>query len=373
MLIERYRTWIFDAPPSDLFLLMIKASCTPEDARFLSRFPFLPHTLEQLSDRMGLSMDELTARMAPLLRRGLLYEAQGKSSVRYCLNDSVFGSYRMPGWAGVDDEWNRAYAPLANRYYIQHMGADFLGHQTKGLRAIPIEKTIRDTRQILPYEDVMAFVELEDYHTVSTCACRHRHNLDPDFASCRHETMNCLHFGPLGRYIVKYGMGKEISREQTREILRNAADAGLVHGISNYRSKMDTICNCCSCCCLFLESIAIAPPNPRGHQRSNYCIEHDPGTCKACGLCEKRCPVGAIKQTGHTDPPGDENRKNREKKEVVYDPDQCIGCGVCAHKCPTQSLKLVRRNGPEEDIPESPSDAGRRMLQERQRDYAKIF
>jgi Pyruvate/2-oxoacid:ferredoxin oxidoreductase delta subunit len=314
--------------------------------------------------------------MAQLLKKGLLYEVSGKSAVRYSLTDALFGSYRMPGWAGIDDEWNRAYAPLSNQYYIQHIGADFMGHPTKGLRAIPIEQTIKDTRQIMPYEDIMAFVEQEDYHTVSTCACRHRHNLDPDFATCKHETLNCLHFGSLGRYIVKYGLGKEISPEQTREILKNAADAGLVHGISNYKSKMDTICNCCSCCCLFLESITIAPPNPRGHQRSNYRVEHNQETCKSCGLCQKRCPIKAIELKDRTEQmdshPG-ENLKHPYKKEVAYDPDRCIGCGVCVHKCPTQSLKLVRRGEFEEDFPENPSDAGNRMLRERERDLSKIF
>jgi len=65
--------------------------------------------------------------------------------------------------------------------------------------------------------------------------------------------------------------------------------------------------------------------------------------------------------------------KNGEMTELHYDADRCIGCGVCVHKCPTQSLWLVRRSGAEEDIPERPFDAGSRMLQERGRDFSKVF
>lgn len=283
-LIERYRTWILGGPDTDLLMAMMELRFTPEEAGFLARIPFMPHTKEQLSEKLGMSLDELTGRMAPLLKKGFIYEVAGRTAVRYTLTDQLFAFYRLPGWTGEDSEFTRTLAPLQNKYYIEQYGADFTGHTTQGLRAIPIAQTVQDTRQILPYEDILYFVDQEDYHTVSECACRVRHNLDPDFETCKYETTNCLHFGRLGRYIVKHGMGKEISKTETLEILKNAADAGLVHGISNMKKGADTICNCCSCCCIFLETIHIDPPNPRGHNRSNYRLALNPETCKACGL-----------------------------------------------------------------------------------------
>jgi Na+-translocating ferredoxin:NAD+ oxidoreductase subunit B len=287
----------------------------------------------------------------------------------------VFFLYRMPGWKGEHDEWNRKILSLANKYYVDHFGAEFVGHTTKGLRAIPISQTIRDTRQILPYEDVLQYVEREEYHSVSTCACRHRHNIDTNVESCKHDTETCLHFGKLGHYCVQQGVGRRITREETLAILKKSADTGLVHGISNSKKGIDTICNCCSCCCLFLEPVKM-PLLMRGkHQRSNYLVRHDAQTCKVCGLCEKRCPVNAIELRDKEDAPrpeGGRKPKAKDLKFVVYDSDQCIGCGVCVHKCPTQSLSLVRRQQ-EEDIPETFSELGRRFLMERGRDMSKIF
>lgn len=371
LLIERYRTWLFNLPDAKELLPMFELRIRPEEADFLSRFPFRPHTLQQLSQRLGISVDQLMATIEPLKRKGLIMEVEGKSGIRYSLTDPIFSFYRMPGWKGEDDEFNRKLSPKLNRYYIEHLGADFMGQNTKGLRALPIAGTLADTRTILPYEDVLNFIEQVDFHSVSTCACRHRHNLDPMFNICRHDTTNCLHFGKLGRYIVKHGMGKQIEKVEALEILKNAADAGLVHGISNHKQGMDTICNCCSCCCLFLEIIKIDPPNPRGHQRSNYVVSHNAITCKACGLCVQRCPMDALKivesQTTYA------LKEERRQKKIISNPRKCMGCGVCVHKCPTQSLKLVRRSDRNEDIPENPSEAGKRLLMERGKVAEKSF
>lgn len=375
-LIDHLRNWIFDLPESQLLLPMLEMRFTPEEAEFLSRFPHIPSTMEQLSGIYGIPADELMAVMQAMMRKGFIYRVEGRTAVRYSLPDSIFVFYRMPGWKGDEDALNRELAPLINRYYIDEMGADFMGYPTKGLRAIPIAHTVEDTKHITPYEDVMAFLEWQDYHSVSTCPCRHRHNLDPAFETCKHETENCLHFGRLGRYIVQNDMGREISPEETREILEAAAEAGLVHGISNTMEGMDTICNCCSCCCLMLEPVRLIPPEQRGHQRSNYMLEMNHDTCKACGLCAKRCPMDALELKDKEGVPKvDESGKKlkaRDTKEVVFQPNLCIGCGVCVYKCPTQSLSLVHRET-EEDIPENMSDIGSRFLTERGRDFTQIF
>ena len=365
-LIDHMRTWLFELPDSEILMPMLEVRFSPEEAAFLSKFPNMPHTLEELSRRLGLSPEALTQKMDPMIRKGMIYRVEGRNAVRYTFTDVIFFFSRMPGWKGEKDEWNRRVAPLFNRYYIDHLGDDFMGHPTKGLRAIPIARTIEDTRQVMPYEDVVQFVEREDYLTVSTCACRHRHNLDPNLPTCKHETETCLHFGKLGRYIVRHDMGREITREETMEILANAADAGLVHGISNTREGMDTICNCCSCCCLFLESVNMPAPVPRGHQPSNYICTINPLTCKGCGLCTERCPMGALSLVAS------EETDNKAGKVSALDPERCIGCGVCVHKCPTQSLVLVRREE-EQDYPRDMGEAGRRMLEERGRDISMVF
>jgi len=358
-LIERHREWVFGLPDSEFLMPLLELRFTSEEAEFLSNLPFMPHTAEKLSESLNIDIDVVSEKLDDFAKRGLVMRVEGRRRIQYALTDAIFNFYRMPGWKGGVDEWNRKIVPYINQYYIDAMANEFLNHPTQGLRAIPINETIKDPRKIMPYEDILKVIDSAKYFAVSTCACRHRHNLDPEFEECKHETMNCLHFDTLGKYTVQNGLGKEITKEETLEILAKAADAGLVHGVSNTKNGVDTICNCCPCCCLYLESIVKMPaPVPRGHQPSNYVREIDEEKCIGCGLCARRCPMKAIDHI-------------KEEKRVIFNPDQCIGCGVCVHKCPKEAIYLVHSEG-EIDVPSNMMELGLRLLNERGRNLDTV-
>jgi formate hydrogenlyase subunit 6/NADH:ubiquinone oxidoreductase subunit I len=355
-LIEHMQNWVIGLPETAEVQQLLAARLTDEEAEFLAGFPFLPHSIEQLAEIYKMPADELTARLDPMARKGLVFRHESKNTIRYALNESMFMFFRSPFWAGKDDAETKKLARLGNKYFYPTYGREFGRIQTTGLRAIPIERTVADPRRIQPYEDVMQVIEREDFVCVAHCPCRQRMNLDPDSASCQHKTFNCLHFGRLARYMVKQEMGKQISSEETREILEAAADAGLVHGISGHKGAPDSICNCCSCCCIYLQSANVL--GLHGHQRSNYRARVDTLTCKGCGFCEERCPMNAIQMAAS--PQAD----NKSGRVPGFDTEKCIGCGVCVHKCPTQSLTLAHIEC-EEDFPETEREMAQRMAEER--------
>nr|MDO8077080.1 hypothetical protein [Candidatus Freyarchaeota archaeon] len=182
-LVEHLRGWIFGMPDSEYLMPMLELRLTPEEAEFLSQIPFLPHTAEQLSERLGIPLEEIREKLDEFAWRGIVTRMEGRTAVRYALGDTIFMFYRNPGWWGRDDEWNRRIAPLLNKYYTDALAEDFRGHPTQALRAIPINEAIKDTREIMPYEDILKIVDNFEYYSVSTCACRHRKNLDPDSES----------------------------------------------------------------------------------------------------------------------------------------------------------------------------------------------
>ncbi len=379
-LIEHQRLWVFGLPDSAVLMPLLKQYFTPEEAALCAEIPHLPKTPEELSPRLQIPIAILTEKLDELARRGIVQRSVGRNATRYALMDGLFWFYRASGWAGAAEPWNREISPLLNVYYRDSMANAFMGLHTKGLRAIPVRETIADTRTVMPYEDIVQVIDQVSYYTVSTCPCRHRKNLDPDSPTCKHETLNCLHFDRLGEYIVQQGMGKEITREETLEILAAAADAGLVHGISNTKTKMDTICNCCTCCCLFLEaSVHMPAPVPRGHQPSNYVLAIDTEVCRACGLCARRCPMGAL-TLAHADSSaalagkGAEHLSELERtaQDLVYDPARCLGCGVCVHKCPSQAIRLVHRDEAY-DFPVTMAEQGQRMMIEQRLDPMAVF
>jgi len=315
---------------------MLTSYITLEEAAFLTDIPFSSSTPEELAAIKNMDPGDIRPLLEDLARKGLLYVTESDERTRYHLNDSFFIFFRAAFWSGIDDEAHRDLAHKVNNYFFDGWFDQFKSLPFRGLRTIPIEQTVTcdSGKAVLPLEDIVKIIEHLDYHTVSSCPCRMRHNLDPTKEGCDHPVENCLHFGDLGRYCVQTGIGREITKEETIRILKEAADAGLVHGLSNATDRPDTICSCCNDACMWFESYRLL-----GHdgslQPSHYRVKAEPLSCKACALCVKRCPMDALSLVT------DHEAKNKFKKSVAVDIVKCIGCGVCVHKCPGEALTLV--------------------------------
>lgn len=347
---SRFIAWLdkgwWHLPASEHLFPSIKAFFTPEEAVLLTGFPFKPTELKELADLKGREPDDLAARLDALARKGAVWRTERGGSLLYNLNDAFFIFFRGPFYAIPLDQATKAMAPPLNRYLRDGLMDQLAPVHTKALRTIPIAQTVEDPRRIAPYEDVVGMVDSQDFLAVSNCACRQRKAVDPDSARCEHPDEVCLHFGDLAHYLVDNGLSREITREEAKDILKIAADAGLVHAISNRQKDVDTICNCCRCSCLFFESYHVLK-HERSHDFSNYRLKLNPETCKACGLCVQRCPIQALTLE---DSPSAKNKQS--KAATLMNPDQCLGCGVCVHKCPTQSLILE----PRAEIQDPPKD-----------------
>jgi NAD-dependent dihydropyrimidine dehydrogenase PreA subunit len=357
------QSW-YGVPDSDVLLPYVTARYTPEEALLLTGMPYTPKSIAELSDLKSISAEVLRPKLDALASKGLVYKQMKGGEIFYRLHD-IFTIYRSFGWPGQSDEYSMKVGPLQHKYLMNGLMSPWQDVQEKGLRVLPVGMTIQDKRGVLPYEELGKILNNVEYFTVSHCPCRHANNLDPDSPDCRHPTEVCLHFDKLGHYIVENGMGREISRQETEEILKRCAELGLVHGISNQQEKPDTICNCCNDCCIWFLAM-----KHYGHDGSltpsNFRIAVNQTTCIGCGLCVRRCPMEAL---GLTDAPSVKGREtiltgkdgrqlklsNKTGKISGLNPIRCIGCGVCAYKCPSQSLTL-ERNQVEHQPPQTTRD-----------------
>ncbi len=271
-------------PASEHLFPSIMAFLKPDEAELLTGFPFMPAELKDIAALKGMAPHELMARLDPLAKKGAVWRTERGRRIFYYLNDAFFIFFRGPFYAIDHDQAARAMAPPLNRYLHDGLMDQLALAHTKPLRAIPIDKTIEDPRRI--------------------------------------------------------------TKEETKDILALAADAGLVHAVSNRRQEADTICNCCTCSCVFLESYHVLKQQ-KSRDFSNYRVKINQTTCKACGLCVERCPVQALTLADCA------LAGNERGEAATLDVDRCLGCGVCVHKCPTQSLILERR----EEIHHPPEDA----------------
>jgi ferredoxin len=139
----------------------------------------------------------------------------------------------------------------------------------------------------------------------------------------------CLKFDEMAEFLIEREMGREVTKEEAREIIGQAAKDGLVHFVDNALGDIKHNCNCCGCCCWALSPIK-RRKTPRDVIMATYFMrETDKKECIGCGDCVKVCPVDALTM-GDDFPLVDEN--------------WCVGCGVCIPKCPTGAAKLRKKS-----------------------------
>jgi len=345
---DKFREWLDQAwlrmPANDELYTLLRTHYTPEEAEFLTGFPFRTTAVEELVKLKGMEESELLPILDKLARAGKLWKDQKNGRTRYGLNEIMMGLYRTTFWAGREDEKSRKLAPPANHYQMSGMMDSWGKADFKGNRTVPIAETVHTDTTVKPYEDMVKILDGFEYYSVSACACRHKKALDPDYEPSKMPLEVCLHFDALGRYIVENDMGREITREETEEILAKSAKAGLVHAINNYQEKPDTICNCDKQYCWQFENYHILEHNTSVNP-SALVVAITSETCKGCGLCTKRCPMEALSKTNLAAANPEINKKGKVPR---LNPNACIGCGVCVVKCPTKSLILETRDEPVE-------------------------
>lgn len=323
--------------PMSPTLLKILAILYPgEEAEVALGLSFFENrTAEGWREVMPEKADGLDGILESMARRGTVYAEQKPGQKRtYRLLPSIVGFTETPFWAGKDTETARALAPLWLKYYSEEFGGE-LARGVPLVRVVPITESLDDASEILPFDALAERIKDGAFIAVAHCPCRQIARYVGE--GCDHSLENCLHFGGMARYIVEQDMGRRIDKQEALRILKDASEEGLVHVSDNIQGALSTICNCCSCCCVFLRSKNLA-----GHDclsRSNYLARVDADSCTACAVCEERCPVGAVSVNG----------------VAAVDEGMCIGCGVCTPTCGGEgAITLVLREEikPPPDIPE---------------------
>ncbi|MEW6186642.1 MAG: 4Fe-4S binding protein [Thermodesulfobacteriota bacterium] len=325
-LAERYDNGqIVGAPMTKTLLKILMLLANPEEAEVALKLPFQNITLSEARELYPEKADRIEEILDGMAVKGTVFRdihpSRGK---RYRLLPSLVGWQETPFWHGKETEQAKVLSPLYKDYHQEAFAAE-MARGMPLMRVIPIERSLKASSEILPFDEIKPLIDASSYQAVGHCPCRvtARFRGEP----CDHSTENCLHFGSMGRYMVNHGLAREISKEETMKILKAADDEGLVHIIDNQEGQMHTICNCCKCCCSFL-----VPINENWGldilSYSNYLAGVDAEVCIGCGTCEERCPVGAVKVIDEV---------------ARVDETRCLGCGACTSTCTTEAIRLSSR------------------------------
>jgi Pyruvate/2-oxoacid:ferredoxin oxidoreductase delta subunit len=147
----------------------------------------------------------------------------------------------------------------------------------------------------------------------------------------------CMIFGENADYIAERLGGRKVTKEDAREVLDMAEEAGLVHMSRNTTEDITFLCNCDRWHCEVISGV-LKQPKPALFFNSGFLPLRDPDLCTACGICIERCPPQALTM-GENDVP-------------QVDLDRCFGCAVCATGCQYEAIVMETKP----DFPIPPKD-----------------
>ena len=132
---------------------------------------------------------------------------------------------------------------------------------------------------------------------------------------------NCLLFAPVENAFADSQDVRPIGKAEALAILREAGEAGLVHSSGNYRRGNAYICDCCTCCCGVMRSIAeFGIQNAVARSAFRAVVEAE--RCVTCSTCLDRCRFGSL---------------SLPNGAAIVDAARCAGCGLCITTCTTDA------------------------------------
>ncbi len=286
----------------------------------------LPAQAEDIAGKTGKTVESVKDILAGLFNKGVIFESsKGYRPARdiFQLHDATGSDRRSDDLWGRDllDAWwdfseNELYKDIAK--WVN----DFINPVS---RVIPARASIADTGKLMPGEDIEGIIDLTTKVAVVKCPCRRMAQ------KCDRPSEVCLQLNKGAEYTIKRGSGREVSKEEAKQILRTASEGGLVHTVGNTPEVGHYICNCCPDCCIFMLPWLTYGGVEKGIAKSRFEAKVDVESCSGCQDCVEQCPFGAIEMT---------KVSGQKKMKASVIPVKCFGCGVCAVQCITDSIKL---------------------------------
>jgi len=212
-------------------------------------------------------------------------------------------------------------------YWDQEFGKDMWSTKINQLRVIPIEKSIKNRRDVKSYNEVRNLINKSSRNMgITRCVCRDGMDLKGNPCKVTNERENCFVFAGVADYYLEHGLARKISKEEVLKILDKCEQDGLVLQPGNSR-KLNFICTCCSCCCEVLRHLKHYN-QPTEYYNSQFVASVNNNECIQCGQCERRCQMNAITM--------------EENGWITINSDRCIGCGLCVSRCPTGAMTLIK-------------------------------
>lgn len=304
---------------SGVEIQILRRIFTEEEAAVFIKLSQIPESPEDVAKRLGTQVEEIEPILERMAKKGLLFRSRKGDSVRYSAVPYVVGIFEFQL-----NRLDREMAREMDDYFETGLGDTFQAFRTPVMRTIPIRRSLASQWPIAPYEDAIEIIESHETLAIVPCVCRTVKNLIGE--GCGKPLETCFMFGSHGHYYVENQMGRYISKEEAREVVKRNEEAGLVMQPFNSQ-RVSGMCSCCGDCCAMLRSLK-RQPKPAASVQSNYFAALEEDLCAGCEICLDRCQMEAIVIQDHV---------------ATINLDRCIGCGLCVTTCSTGALQLMKK------------------------------
>jgi Pyruvate/2-oxoacid:ferredoxin oxidoreductase delta subunit len=307
------------------FYALVEELFTPEEAELNNVLERKPAAAQDIAGRINRDANEVTGILEGMADKGLCIVSKGSGVPLYQGVGFLPGMFELMFMSGRETEHDIRVAKLVHAYkkaYESMKGVEQISYPVT--RVIPVARTIKAGNVIHTYDQVMTYIEKYDSISVANCFCRQA-------AKLRGEDIHgmpfdvCLNFGDSGEYIIERLGGRRISKQEAKDVLDRAEEAGLLHMSRNTTEEIDFICNCDRWHCQAVNNV-LRQPKPGLAFNSGFQPVFDSELCNACETCIERCPAEAIAM--------DENNAQ------ILNTDRCFGCGMCATGCPEDAISM---------------------------------
>ena len=326
------RSMMLPSIPCDEFYAFIEALYTPEQAQLACSMPMEPVSAADLAKKIGEEAGKVEKQLEEMTDRGLIKACETDGKKMYQFLPLIPGLIELQFMKGEVCERSKQLTLLLKNYMkaakeIATKSVPLMAEGATVTRTIPVNQPVRHMTTILPYDEVVKLIEDTEHWAVGTCVCRHHCDLLNKPCSKPKQNM-CMIVGESARDAAGRGLTRLVTKEEARNYIRQADEAGLVHSFANTDDEyINLLCNCCLCHCMILRGIKRSPlPSQSVH--SDWAVIIDAEECTGCGACIERCWMEALKLDGAI---------------AIRDINRCIGCGVCMYVCPTDAMKMVPR------------------------------
>jgi Pyruvate/2-oxoacid:ferredoxin oxidoreductase delta subunit len=335
--------------PDSLELKILERLYSPQEAELASQLRLTKEDFRQIAERTGGNPKIIRDMLKSMAKRGLIDAGRIDGGLGYGLLPFVFGIYEYQV-ESLDAE----FAQLFEDYYLQSFG-NLLKIEPAIHRVIPVRESVQVDMEIRPYESAVDIVKNAQAWGVLECICRKQKALIGD--PCDHPLEICMTFNQKSGAYDNNSFIRALTLEEALDTLQVAAEAGLVHSVSNDQRGSSYICNCCTCSCGILRGISeLGIANAVAQSAFVNTVEED--LCIACEDCLEYCQFEALSM----------------EFTVQVDQLRCVGCGVCVQSCPEDALSLARRSEREVvPVPISKSDWMQKRAAARNLDFEKVL